>query len=203
MLNVVKVAMTLIAVMNPFGNVPLFMGLTESYSDDTREKIFNTVVLAGLAIVLGFGLIGNLLMEYFFKVKMEEVKMAGGMILVIVAFRNLLSSAKKTPEATLEEDEARKMGITPLAFPMLVGPGTMATAMIVKEQEGLAVMGLGTILTFIIIKLLFMSGKYLERLIGKLALYLLSRIMQIFIMAVGVRLFMSGLMYYVEMAGNH
>ncbi|GLI56701.1 UPF0056 inner membrane protein [Propionigenium maris DSM 9537] len=193
-------ALTLIAVMNPFGNVPLFMGLTEEFSEGTREKIYNTIVAAGFGIVLGFGLIGHVFMEYFFKVGMEEVRIAGGMILIVVAFNNLLFSKKRSRaeiETTTEED-AMKMGVTPLAFPMLVGPGTMATAMILKQQDGLVVTVLGTIITFAIIKVLLMSGKYLEKILGKLVLYLLSRIMQIFIMAVGVRLLVTGISEVVK-----
>lgn len=193
-------ALTLIAVMNPFGNVPLFMGLTEEFSEDTREKIYNTIVAAGFGIVLGFGLIGHVFMEYFFKVGMEEVRIAGGMILIVVAFNNLLFSKKRSKaeiETTTEED-AMKMGVTPLAFPMLVGPGTMATAMILKQQDGVLITTLGTIITFVIIKILLMSGKYLEKILGKLVLYLLSRIMQIFIMAVGVRLLITGISQVVK-----
>ncbi len=193
-------ALTLIAVMNPFGNVPLFMGLTEEFSEDTREKIYNTIVAAGFGIVLGFGLIGHVFMEYFFKVGMEEVRIAGGMILIVVAFNNLLFSKKRSKaeiETTTEED-AMKMGVTPLAFPMLVGPGIMATAMILKQQDGVLITTLGTVITFVIIKILLMSGKYLEKILGKLVLYLLSRIMQIFIMAVGVRLLITGISQVVK-----
>ena len=193
-------ALTLIAVMNPFGNVPLFMGLTEEFSEATREKIYNTIVAAGFGIVLGFGLIGHIFMEYFFKVGMEEVRIAGGLILIVVAFNNLLFSKKKSRAEidTTTEEDAMKMGVTPLAFPMLVGPGTMATAMILKQQDGLIVTTLGTIITFVLIKVLLMSGKYLEKILGKLVLYLLSRIMQIFIMAVGVRLLITGISEVVK-----
>ena len=193
-------ALTLIAVMNPFGNVPLFMGLTEEFSEATREKIYNTIVAAGFGIVLGFGLIGHIFMEYFFKVGMEEVRIAGGLILIVVAFNNLLFSKKKSRAEidTTTEEDAMKMGVTPLAFPMLVGPGTMATAMILKQQDGLIVTTLGTIITFVLIKVLLMSGKYLEKIFGKLVLYLLSRIMQIFIMAVGVRLLITGISEVVK-----
>lgn len=187
--------LTLIAVMNPFGNVPLFMGLTEEFTSATREKIYNTIVIAGFGIVLGFGLIGHIFMEYFFKVSMEEVRVAGGMILIVVAFNNLLFAKKKskTEIDKITEEDAMKMGVTPFAFPMLVGPGTMATAMILKQQDGVLISTLGTISAFVIIKLLLMSGKYVEKIFGKLVLYLLSRIMQIFIMAVGVRLLITGL----------
>ncbi len=193
-------ALTLIAVMNPFGNVPLFMGLTEEFSETTREKIYNTIVAAGFGIVLGFGLIGHIFMEYFFKVGMEEVRIAGGLILIVVAFNNLLFSKKKSRAEidTTTEEDAMKMGVTPLAFPMLVGPGTMATAMILKQQDGVLITTLGTLITFAIIKILLMSGKYLEKILGKLVLYLLSRIMQIFIMAVGVRLLVTGISEVVK-----
>ena len=125
------------------------------------------------------------------------------MILIVLAFKNLLFSKKKnkTELDTTTEEDAMKLGVTPLAFPMLVGPGTMSTVMILKQQDGLIVTTLGTIITFILIKILLMSGKYLEKIFGKLVLYLLSRIMQIFIMAVGVRLLITGISEVIKRMG--
>jgi len=134
---------------------------------------------------------------------MEEVRIAGGLILIVVAFNNLLFSKKKskTEIDTITEEDAMKMGVTPFAFPMLVGPGSMATAMILKQQDGFIVTALGTTIAFVLIKLLLMSGKYVEKIFGKLVLYLLSRIMQIFIMAVGVRLLITGFSEVIKRVG--
>ena len=87
---------SLIAVLNPFGNVPLFVSLTEHMKTDTRQKLFKLIVYTGFTIIVVFSLIGDLMMTYLFRIDMKEIRMAGGIILIIAAIKNLLFSSKKT-----------------------------------------------------------------------------------------------------------
>ena len=83
---------SLIAVLNPFGNVPLFVSLTEHMKTDTRQKLFKLIVYTGFTIIVVFSLIGDLMMTYLFRIDMKEIRMAGGIILIIAAIKNLLFS---------------------------------------------------------------------------------------------------------------
>ncbi|MGL5049506.1 MAG: MarC family protein [Fusobacteriaceae bacterium] len=187
--------LTIIGILNPFGNVPLFMSLTQEQKPEIREKIYNTIIISGFGIVVAFILIGNLFMTYLFKISLNELRVAGGIILILVALRNLLGLAKvHSKESNLMTmDEAVKYAVTPLTFPMLVGPGTISTAMIIRQESGIFVTILAVFLTFTIVKILFLFSKYLDRIFGELVLFVLSRVMQIFIMAVGVKMIIFGL----------
>jgi multiple antibiotic resistance protein len=194
--NLLNDSLTLIAILNPFGNIPLFIGMTEDMKEKTRRKTFDVIVYAGFGIVLAFGLIGHFLMSSFFKVAMKEVRIAGGILLVVVALKNLLfpKKPKKLPaEDDGSEEDDIKLGITPMAFPMLVGPGSMATIMIIRQQSGVLVSVLSAVIVFAIIKLLLKFTNFIEKIFGKLVLFVLSRVMQVFIMAIGVRIFVTGI----------
>lgn len=194
----------LIAVLNPFGNVPLFMGMTENMERDTREKLFQTIAVTGFFIMWSFSLLGDTIMSDLYKIDMRELKMAGGLILVVMAFRNLIFNSGKLPAAdtNLSPQEQIKRAVIPMAFPMMVGPGSLTTALILKSQKGFIFNSVSILTTFIIIYLTLIIGSYLEKVVGKLVLYILSRVMQIFVMSLGIRLFLDGLFEIIKLKVN-
>ena len=190
-------AFTMIAILNPFGNVPLFIGLTEGMKKTTRKKLFTTIVITGFSIMSLFSIVGMFLMNDFFKVDMSEVRIAGGIILVIVALKNLLFPKKMNNKIQLEEDlteeEEIKQGIIPLAFPMLVGPGSLASILLVRQESGIISAVLSCFIVFLIIHIMFLGADLIEKILGELVLFVLSRVMQLFIMAVGIKTIISGI----------
>lgn len=190
----------LVAVLNPFGNVPLFVGMTEKMEKETREKLFKTIAVTGFFIMWLFSLVGEFLMTNFYKIDMKELKMAGGMILVVMAFRNLIFSIGKqdSQQDKMSPEDQIKKAVIPMAFPMMVGPGSLTTVLILKAEKGTIMTSLSILIAFILIYLTFIIGNYLEKIVGTLVLYILSRVMQIFIMSIGIRIFFSGLMEILQ-----
>ena len=187
-------ALTLIAVLNPFGNVPLFIGMSDGLDKKVRTKLQNIIVLTAFSITLIFSLVGEFLMTKFYRIGMDELKMAGGLILIVIATKNLIfPGMNKKSDEPLSPDEQVKRAIIPLAFPILVGPGVLTTALINRAQIGTVMNSLSIVLAFVIIYGIYIAGGYLEKILGKLVLFILSRVMQIFILAIGFRILFSGL----------
>jgi len=190
-------AFTMIAILNPFGNVPLFIGLTEGMKKTTRKKLFETIVITGFGIMAVFSIIGIFLMKDFFKVEMSEVRIAGGIILVIVALKNLLFPKKMNNKISLDnnltEKEEIKQGIIPMAFPMLVGPGSLASVLLIRQESGIISAILSCLVVFIVIHIMFLGANIIEKILGELVLFVLSRVMQLFIMAVGIKTIINGI----------
>ena len=187
-------ALTLIAVLNPFGNVPLFIGMSDGLDKQTRKKLQNIILFTAFCITFIFSLVGEFLMTKFYRIGMDELKMAGGLILIVIATKNLIfPAAKSSTNESISPDEQVKKAIIPLAFPILVGPGVLTTALINKAQTGIISSTLSILIAFVIIYAIYVIGSYLEKILGKLVLYTLSRVMQIFILAIGFRILFSGL----------
>lgn len=186
--------LTLIAILNPFGNVPLFIGMTEGMGKKERSKILNVVVLTGFLITLIFSLVGNFFMTSFYQIGMDELKMGGGLILIVIATKNIIiPETKNDKDLNCSHDEQLKKAIIPMAFPMLVGPGVLTTVLITRAKYGIVINVESIIISFIVIYAVFWIGNYIEKILGKLVLYILSRVMQIFILAIGFRILFSGL----------
>lgn len=194
-------ALMLIAVLNPFGNVPLFIGMTEGMEKEIRKKLFKAIALTGFFITFLFSLVGEFLMINFYKIDMNELRMAGGLILVLMAVKNLIfpPMKKEREEAHISPEEQIKQAVIPMAFPMMVGPGSLTTALIGRSEYGVVYNSLSILTAFAVIFMIFVIGNYLEKIFGKLVLYILSKVMQIFIMSIGFRIFFDGFFKMLEL----
>ena len=130
--------------------------------------------------------------------------MAGGFILALMAIKNLIfpNNRNRKSETKLSPEEQIKQAVIPMAFPMMVGPGSLTTALISRSELGVFINSLSILIAFILIYLIFMIGNYLEKLLGKLVLYILSKVMQIFIMAIGFRIFFDGFFQMLKIRCN-
>lgn len=197
--TIFTICLMLIAVLNPFGNVPLFIGMTDGMEKSVRTKLFKVIAITGFCITLIFSLLGDFMMTKFYKITIDELKMAGGLILILMSIKSLIfPSPKRKSEMNLPLEEQIKKAVIPMAFPMLVGPGTLTTSLISKAEYGVVANSIAIFVTFIIIYFVLQLGNYIEVILGKLVLYIMSRVMQIFIMAIGFRIFFSGLFQVVE-----
>lgn len=188
--------LALLAILNPFGNVPLCVTMSEGMNPRAQKKLFNLIIYTGFTIVVLFGLLGDIFMTYFFRVGMKEIRIAGGILLIVVALKNLLffkSPKNKNIGEELSEEEEIQRGIIPLAFPIMVGPGTMTTIIIIQREFGpIHVIG-SSLLVFSFIRLLLRYSYLIEKVLGKLVIFVLGRVMQIFIMAIGVKTLIAGI----------
>lgn len=187
---------TIIAVLNPFGNLPQFIAMTDGVHTPLRQKLFRNILWTALLIVLIFLLTGSFIMQYLFRVNLDSVRVAGGIILIVMSLKNLLFSTAQQDYSEykkLKFDELFKHSIIPMAFPMLVGPGTLASVIVIAEESNMLVAIMAVVASFIFLFVLFHFSAMIERILGKLVLYVLSRIALVFIVAMGVQMIIIGL----------
>ncbi|TQR41024.1 MarC family protein [Campylobacter sp. MIT 12-8780] len=190
------ISITILAVLNPFGNLTQFIAMTADLAKSIRQKLFRNILYTAFIIVMVFLFSGAFIMRYVFNVSLDDLRIAGGLILIIMATKSLLFSAKKQDflhYQGLDEKELLRASVVPMAFPMLVGPGTLSTAIIASEDQGLLVACGAIVLAFAFMFLLFHFAATIERIIGKLILHVFSRIAQVFIMAIGIKMMIVGI----------
>lgn len=145
---------TLLAVLNPFGNLTQFLAMSDGLPLALRKKLFRTILYTALAIVLAFLFSGPLFMNYIFRVSLDDLRVSGGLVLIIMAIKNLLFSTKLATQSfdsyqEANEKEILRQSLIPMAFPMLVGPGTLASVIVISEDGGLDIAFGGVIIAFI------------------------------------------------------
>lgn len=187
----------IIAVMNPFGNLPQFLAMTDGMQSNIRQHLFRNILITAFAIVIIFLAAGPVFMDYMFRVSLNDLRIAGGLILVLMGCKNLLFSAPHKIDYShyqeMSEEELIRQSLIPMAFPMLVGPGTLSTIVVMAEEGGMKTTIGGIISAFAFMAVLFHYAVFIEKALGKLVLHVMARIMQVFIVAMGVKMILTGL----------
>jgi multiple antibiotic resistance protein len=115
------------AIMNPIANTPVFLGLIGDRDDSERKKIAETSCITAFFIVVFFVILGKYTFELF-GITIPAFKITGGILLFYVGFEMLQSKKSKIHhQEDVQPDEG--IAISPLAIPILAGPGTIVTAM--------------------------------------------------------------------------
>lgn len=188
-------SVAILAILNPFGNLPQFLNMTEGFPSEVKQKLFRNITYTAFVIVALFLLGGPLVMEYLFRVEMGDLRIAGGLILIIMGVRNLLFplAVRYTINQDETEDDIIRKSVIPMAFPMLVGPGTLATVIVMSNDNGMLPTFTAVLISFLFMLILFHYSASIERVFGKLVLHVLARVMQVFIVAIGVKMMVNGI----------
>jgi multiple antibiotic resistance protein len=198
----------LFSVMNPFGTVPVFVGLTEGNTKLERNSIAFWTSLNVLIILLISFFIGKYLL-LFFGISLNSLKIAGGLIITSSGFALLTGEFNKhkgMKKTRVKEDiETRsQISLTPLAMPMIAGPGTMSL-LISYNQEfnelNKVVIILGAILlSSVCIYLILKSSFYSVKILGASGINALSRIIGFIVIAIGVEFIISAVVSIFNIA---
>jgi len=188
----------LFSVMNPLGTVPVFVGLTKG---KTKKEIINIALYASINVFIIL-LISFFLGKYllvFFGISIQSLKIAGGMIITTSGFALLTGtfSKHKGMKKSIEEDAQKRSDITltPLAIPMLAGPGTISLLITYNQAYNTvieililtaAILSI-SILTFFILR----SSNLIVKYLGASGLNALSRIIGFIVIAIGVEYILS------------
>jgi len=194
--------------MNPFANTPVFLGLTEGMDKKTTRQIASKALVLTFIIMAAFAASGNFLLQ-FFGITLYAFKIAGGLLVGLVGYHLLQggdSSVQKPKDEHLQESGNAVLGmaVSPLAMPLLAGPGTLVTGMnfAADGHRGhllivLAAFFLVCLLTF----LCFISGQAITRVLGKNFIMVISRIMGLILAVVGTQMLIDGIRAAVAAGG--
>ena len=189
---------SLFSIVDPFAAVPGFLALAggESRSSQARTALYAS--LTCFCVLTVFGLAGTLIFN-FFGITIPAFKIAGGILLFAVAMEMTRAKHSETRTTTEEEHEAEsrnEVGIIPLGLPLLSGPGSIATVMVLgAKAKGIAAhAGLHiaifavSVITFVTLR----SASVVTRVLGKTGINVVGRIMGLILAAVAMQFILDG-----------
>lgn len=186
-----KAIIALFIIVDPFGNIPIFMGLTEKMADTQKKKVYNTATLVGVILLLVFAFTGQEILNIF-GLSIYSFEVAGGILLLIIAIRILISGSM---HENVESPES--LGAVPIAIPLLVGPGAITTTIFNLQSYGTvtAILAVLIVLSLTWVILRFINGIY--RFLGKTGSLVISRVMALLIAAIAIQYIMTGITHFV------
>jgi multiple antibiotic resistance protein len=180
------VFVTLFVIMDPLGNIPLFLGLTGGRTNRTRGRLAGQAVLVSLFVITLFAIVGQQIL-HFLGIGIPALQGAGGLLLLIVALE-LLTDRSDAPSEVRDVNVA----LVPLGTPLLAGPGAIvATIVFVQQAEAVAdvtaiAAGIVAIHLAVYLSLRFSVG--ITRVIKESGIVLLTRIAGLLLSAIAVQL---------------
>jgi multiple antibiotic resistance protein len=194
-----RFAAALFAIMNPFGNIPIFLSVTADRSDAERRGIALITSAAVLITLLVAATLGEEILALF-GISVGAFRIAGGIIILILAL-SMLHAQPSGVHHSAEEEDAGKVkddpSFFPLAIPLIAGPGSMTTV-IIYAQHAEGVLGWITIAAVIVLMsgvllLALRAADRLSRLLGTTGMNVLTRLMGIILAAIAVEMMLGGL----------
>lgn len=185
-------------IVDPIGVVPLFLALTPGASAEKQRIIARRACLVAWGILIGFSVGGTLLLELF-GITLSAFKVAGGLLMLLTAMDMLRGQPTPTRTTNAETDEGRTkddVSIVPLAIPLLSGPGSIATSMMLMSRaEGIAhraiVVGAITLTLAVTFWLLLVSDR-VARLLGTTGRLVVERLIGLVLAAIAVQFILDG-----------
>lgn len=187
---------TLLVIMDPAGNTPIFVGLTAEMTPRQRANAALGAVGAASGLIVGFALFGQIILDYL-HVSLPSLSIAGGLLLLLVALE-MLRGMDMTPVP------GRNVALVPLATPLLAGPGAIATVMVlVRRYPGatgrIAVIGGIAGAAIVLGAVLLVAGR-LARLIPLPLVAFLTRVFGLLLSAIVVQLIVDGVRTLINTA---
>ncbi len=198
--NTFTIFMGFFAIMNPIANVPIFISLTNNDDKKSKKIIAFRSLLISFLIIVVFSITGKIIFEMF-SITMFAFRITGGIIVFIIGYHMLQGNNSSVHHLTDEEnnkciDDQLSVAISPLAMPILAGPGTIATAMnfsangnIIQMIITISAFGFLCVITY----LLFVSSEKLTKFISVGILGMITRLMGLILAVIGVQMLIVGI----------
>ena len=192
---------------DPVANTPVFLGLTADDSPQTRRAVARKALILSFIIILVFCAAGKLIFDLF-GITLPAFRITGGLLVLLVGFHMLQGDHFSVQHPSEEDKQQSKdaqleVAISPLALPILAGPGTIATAMNYASAGGVSEFGI-TITAFLLLCLItyvfFVSGERFVSYIGVNGIKVITRIMGLILAVIGTQMVIAGVDGAVKLA---
>jgi multiple antibiotic resistance protein len=201
--NSLLVVGALFPIVDPIGNIPIFLSLTRGLTSHARRALARMVALNGLLLILGSIFVGSHILA-FFGISLPVVQVGGGLIVISTGWTLLRHPGDEDDDAQpreCNEGTYARQAFYPLTLPLTVGPGSIATAIAVganRAQGGVGqwsvVVGMliGSVLVAASIYLSYRFADRIARTLGESAMNVIIRLSSFILVCIGVQILWNG-----------
>ena len=194
-----KLLITLLAIVNPLGAVPIFVALTSGSVEAERKRIAKIVVIAVLTIMFVALFFGDWLLS-FFGITIHSFSAAGGILILLMAISMLqarISPVAQTADEAREGESKESVAVVPLAMPLLAGPGAISTIILSAHKDASVghylFVGIDILILGVLLWAVFQMVPWISRHISQTGINIFSRIMGLILAAIAVEFIATGL----------
>ncbi len=177
----------LFVAIDPVGNLPIFLGVTNEMNLGQRLRVINIAIVTAMALGLTFLFLGKALLR-FLDIEVEHFAIAGGIVLLVVAIRELIGVGFVELGADRE-----MMAVVPIGTPLLAGPAVLASLLLLNDQYSEGVVAPAFLSNMFVAFVIFGLGNVVAGVLGKGGLRAISKVAALLLSAIAVRLIVVGI----------
>lgn len=194
----ISAVITLCLVMDPFGNIPLFISALKKVAPERRKIVLIRELTIALVLIIAFLFMGKWFLNAF-HINSYSLSIAGGLILFIISVKLVFGNEEETKAAPKDEEPF----IVPLAIPLVAGPAVLSIVMILAAQHPNKMLMLGAVLVASIINsAVLMLSFPISNLLGKRGLTAIERLSGMILILMSVDMVMSGISEFMKLQGG-
>ena len=190
MTSTISTALLLFLILDPLGNIPVFLSVLKPLTPARRRIVLLREMLIALGVLFAFLWGGSYVLELM-HLRQESVSIAGGIVLFLIGLKMIFPS----PDGMFGETPGGEPFIVPLAIPLVAGPSGMASVMLLGSQEPdrMADWSLALFLAWLATAAILFSATRLYKVLGQAFLVAVERLMGMLLVAISVQMLMDGI----------
>ncbi len=193
-MDVLSAVVTLFLIMDPLGNIPLFLSALKTVAPERRRRVLVREILFAYLVLLVFIFLGNIGLQVL-GLDEETLSIAGGIVLFLIAVRMIFPGEGNLGGDALEGEPF----VVPLAIPLIAGPSTMATLLLLQRaapaQTGRLVLAMT--IAWAISGAILLSSPFFYRILRERGLVAVERLMGMLLVMIAVQMFMNGIRVFM------
>ena len=185
----IRTFIAIFVMADALGNAPVFLVLTKDMESDQRDRTIDRAALVATGVILGFAFAGQAVLDYL-HISMGSLQVAGGLILLLIAL-DMLRGELDAPVV----DKDRDVAITPLALPLLAGPGTLTTVMLLMADSPEAQLSVaaGTLSAMVVTWIIMRQASRVDQLIGDQGSIIITQLLGFLLAALAIEFSSQGI----------
>lgn len=194
-METLSISVTLFLIMDPLGNLPIFMSILEDLPAHRQRKILIRELFLALVVITIFLFAGKPVMG-FLGLKEESVSVAGGIVLFLIAVKMIFPPKKENNGVDLDGEPL----LVPLAIPLIAGPSLLAALMLFSTTStiGAIQLFLAAFIAWAGNFIILISAPFIARILTKKGLIAIERLMGMILVAISVQMFLNGVSKFIQ-----
>lgn len=192
--HIFTIAFSLFILMDPVGNVPIFISILKDIPPRRQRAIILRELLIALGVIVVFNFIGDALLTAL-GVSEASVLLSGGIILFLIALKMIFPTPK---DLEINQHKDKEPFLVPLAIPLVAGPAALAAVMIYSKQTSSFITVSAIIIAWIASTIILLSSLFIRRLLGSRGIIACERLMGLILTLISVEMFLEGIKIYVR-----
>ncbi len=195
-MEIVSAATLMFLVLDPLGNIPLFLSVLDKVKPERRRIIVIRELLLALVVLVLFLFLGNYVLR-FLQLSQHALSISGGVILFLISLKMVFPVQRS---AALPDELDGEPLLVPLAIPMVAGPSALAVVILLATREPERILDwlIALLAAWLLTSIILISATGLQKFLGRRGLIAMERLMGMLLVALAVQMLLNGIAAYLE-----